>query len=400
MKKFLITNAFGPQNRGDHELLSRLIESIEKNTETEFEISIFTSHPKESQREFGEYTSIKSPFFRPNGLKESLSLLWDSLFWLLACIFPVFSFFLSKARKKKFNMYLESDVLIMCPGGYMYSNGLSLYVNIMNILPYRASKAIKLASPMSIGPFNKKMDYLISKFALSSLDTVFARESYSFHLGENMGLDTRYCHDLAWLACGELMEDKAWSGHYVGTVIDWDFPGLNRSEYRQRYIREYIKAINVLVKESGKPFIIFNQVGNGDGKSLDEILINEIAEKCGDIVMYDNSAMDPTVLKSRMKYSKGVVASRFHSALFSIQVLCPLVSISYQPKAEYILKDIKLEDICFSIESFSGEEIANKLISLSQSSSEFSKILSDAQKKTLISIEQTLFPALRSEYEE
>ncbi|MEG3692850.1 polysaccharide pyruvyl transferase family protein [Vibrio coralliirubri] len=396
MKKFLITNAFGPQNRGDHELLSRLIESIEKNTREEFEISIFTSHPQESQREFGGYTSIKSPFFRPNGILESLTLLWDSLFWFLACFFPMFSFLLTKARKKKFDMYLESDVLIMCPGGYMYSNGLSLYVNIMNILPYRASKAVKLASPMSIGPFTKKLDYLTSKFSLSSLDTVFTRESYSFDLSNNMGLDTRYCHDLAWLASGELLEDRAWSGHYVGTVIDWDFPGLNRKKYRQRYISEYIKAINALVKASGKPFIIYNQVGNGDGTSLDEILISEIVEKCGDNVKYDNSAMDPTVLKSRMKYSKGVVASRFHSALFSIQVLCPLISISYQPKAEYILKDIKLEDICYSIESFTGEEIASKLIYLSQSSSDFSNRLNEAQKTTLTSIEQTLFPALRS----
>ncbi|OOE86968.1 hypothetical protein BZG73_03785 [Salinivibrio siamensis] len=278
----------------------------------------------------------------------------------------------------------------------MYSNGLSLYVNIMNILPYRASKALKLASPMSIGPFTKKLDYLISKFAFSSLDTVFTRESYSFDLSNDMGLNTRYCHDLAWLASGELQEDRSWSGHYIGTVIDWDFPGLNKNEYRQRYIGEYIKAIKILVKESGKPFIIYNQVGNGDGTSLDEILIKEIVDKCGGIVKHDSSAMDPTVLKSRMRYSKGVVASRFHSALFSIQVLCPLISISYQPKAEYILKDIKLEDICYSIDSFTGEDIANKLIYLSQSSSDFSKRLNDAQDKTLTSIEHTLFPVLRS----
>lgn len=398
MKKILITHAFGPQNRGDHELLLQLINILNFKYGDAASIVVFSSYPVESERYFNGVEFHKSPFYRPKGRLEAAIMIWDFIFWVLSSYVSFFSIFLSPKRKRKFEVVMRQDLILMCPGGYMYSNGLSFYVNVVNGLIFRKSSALKVASPMSIGPFFSRKDYFFAKFFFSIMDRVHVRESYSQQVAKKMGLDPIFTHDLAWWEGFEdniYIKDFAWEGSYVATVIDWNYPEVGSfKEYRERYIREYLVAADILCGESGRPLILYNQVGSGDGASRDEILIKEIVERsCGRII-FDATACTPLTLKSRMKSCKGVLASRFHSALFAMQVETPFIAISYQPKAEYILSDLGLELNFRRINDFSGAEVANSLIGLKDKQSEFLSQLRAAKKEAVKNIRDSFFVSI------
>lgn len=385
MKKILITNAFGPQNRGDHELLQQLVQIIRTVYPDKLKIKVFTTYPEESKAVFKGIDFSRSPFHRPADNSGYLLLLWDLFFWVLASYHAGFRQFLSRKRKAGFEDIINADLVVMCPGGYMYSNGLSFYASIVNGIPFRKTAAKKVAAPMSVGPFFSRLDYWLAKRFFRRIDAIHLRESYSIGVVESMGLKPIYTHDLAWW--GDTVnsrEDSSWQGSFVGTVIDWDYPESEaKSHQRKRYIDEYLQAAEILCREnSGKPLILYNQVGSGDGSSRDELLIAELVKKSEGTIVYDNSACTPEILKARMQMSKGVLASRFHSALFAIQVGTPFVAIAYQPKAEYILKDLNLGEYYRSINDFSGAEVASELLRLSYDSKRFKERLALAKSKT------------------
>lgn len=367
--RYVITNAFGPQNRGDHELLQSLV-GVLKDYGRPGSIEVFTTYPEESRAAFSEdVVFYKSPFYRPNSFSELLVLIWDAFFWVISASFPFFSRFLTRNRRDKFSVMRNADMMLLCPGGYLYTNGLSFYVNILNALPYKVCSGVKIASPMSVGPFGKKIDYILAKQIFKHLDLVHARESFSFELVKRMGVEVVETPDLAWWHMEEDSDrsiDCAWDGCFVGTVIDWAYPfSDDANEMRARYEREILKACKLLSERSGgNPVILYNQVGSGDGRSADERLIARLVDRSVGTIVFDPTAVTPDILRERMRGARGLLASRFHSALFAIQTGTPFIAIAYQPKAEYILKDLGLGDLGRLIEFFDGREVAESLIGI------------------------------------
>lgn len=391
MKKVLITHAFGPQNRGDHELLQRLIDIIQVAYPNRASIKVFTTYPEESKAAFSGIDFRRSPFYRPSRAGEYFLLVWDLFFWIISSYLSIFKMFLSKERRQRFEEIVDADIIIMCPGGYMYSNGLSFYVNLINGVPFRKATAKKVSAPMSVGPFFSKVDHLFAKMLFKHVDVIHLRESYSVSVIESMGLKPVFTHDLAWWRDDStaINEDNSWQGYFVGTVIDWDYPDCeSKNSCRNRYIDEYLKAAELLYNEnSGRPLILYNQVGAGDGNSRDELLIAEIVERSEGKIIFDSSACTPEILRARLIMSKGVLASRFHSALFAIQAETPFIAIAYQPKAEYILKDLALSDYCRSINDFLGVDVASELLQLSLNPEQFRKRLAIAKSQTQSNID-------------
>lgn len=390
MHRILITHAFGPQNRGDHELLANLI-AILRSKYPDSVYTVFTTFPTESMPHFPDVRFFKSPFYRPCGFKDWFYTLWDVPIWVLSSYFGWLQIFLSKGRYELAQVQLKQEAIFMSAGGYMYSNGFSFYANILNGLMFRQSNAQIIAAPMSIGPFYSALDRLLAKYFFKNIVRVHVRESYSYQLAETWGLKPTYTHDLAWWNQESIeSEDMTWRHRFVGTVIDWNYPDhLNVQEMRDRYVNEYLKAIAFLFKYSGNQVVLYNQVGGGEGKSADEQLIAEIVSKSCGQAFFDNSALTPRVLKSRLCNCEGVIASRFHSALFAIQAEVPFVSLSYQPKAEFILKDLGLSSHLRYVSNFDGEEVADALVGFSAQRSQLKDSLTLIKKQARLNIEQS-----------
>ncbi len=389
----VITNAFGPQNRGDHELLQKLMGIVEDNVDLRDKISIHTTYPSESTKAFdGRHRFVKSPFYKPRSVSELIALFWDGFIWVISSYLPFLSWALTAARKERFREIISADMVLMCPGGYLYSNGLSFYVNLINVLPVRLSRGKRIISPMSVGPFLTRFDWFVAKYILSQFDAVHVRESYSFGLVSGMGLAATFTPDLAWYEeDSSVSEDLAWAGHFVGTVIDWTYPfSSNPEEMRERYQNELLDAARVLSDAAGgRPLILYNQVGAGDGSSDDERLIERLVDMADGRIVFDNTAVNPEILRARLNSCEGVLASRFHSALFAMQAGCPFVSIAYQPKAEYILKDLGLSEYFRSIDLFDGREVAHLLIEVSGKRKEFASKIAAKRRGAAAMIDES-----------
>lgn len=383
--KILITNAFGPQNRGDHELLESLMSILRAHSVSADSIEVFTTYPDESRAAFSDSIIFhRSPFYRPTSILAAFEAAWDLTFWLASSYFPIFRKLLSPERRARYDSILKADLIIMCPGGYLYSNKLSLYANIVNIFPLKQARGHKVAAPMSIGPFSNWFDKLLTKNGLSALNTIHTRESYSTRLVQSLRLKPIQTPDLAWWTTSDSEaenEDLSWKDHYVGTVIDWNFPlSENPEALRARYENEIIAACRILSSATnGRPVILYNQVGSGAGLSADEKLIKRIVDRSNGAVTFDPTAVTPSVLRRRLKHCEGIIASRFHSALFAIQARAPFISIAYQPKAEFILKDLGLSNHYRLIEDFSGTEAANSLLLLSKNRTTLGARLAECQ---------------------
>lgn len=400
--RILVTHAFGPQNRGDHELLQSLLDILNIAVDGALEIEVFTTYPAESTEAFSnDIKFTRSPFHRPQSFQDSIIAAWDAVFWLLASYVPAFRVFLTPLRRKCYLSIVHADMIVMCPGGYLYSNGLSFYANIVNALPLRISSARKVAAPMSIGPFLSKVDRFLARNLLSSIDKIHTRESFSTRLVESMGLRPISTPDLAWWTKSSdpgAVRDHTWANHFVGTVIDWNYPEVNDpTMLKDRYVTEILQAAKSLQSAAdGRPLILYSQVGAGDGTSLDEKLIQRLVAESNGSVVFDRTAVTPQLLRARLNSCRGVIASRFHSALFSMQARTPFVTLAYQPKAEFILKDMGLSDLCRSISSFDGNEIAEALISLSNDAASFKMRIFDSQAAAKASIERTFYQSLKT----
>lgn len=382
-KKVLITHAFGPDNRGDHELLFKLMQVLKEKYNNEVEFSIFTSFPEKSASVFKDNSInfVKSPISLA-GINKSVgnyTKLFTSLFTYILYYFFNIEFFLNKKQKEKINIIREADVIFYTPGGYLYSNGRSYYANIVNGLLLEKSKASIFFSPMSIGPFYKRFDAYLCKRLLMSASKIFLRETYSYNLVKQMKFNNAHLTtDIAWCMIEEensYISDQ-WENKYVITVIDWDYKNIGNVEfYRNRYLKEIIDCCIYLASDSGQKVILYNQVGSGKGNSRDERLIRKIVSKIPEFAEFEEEELTPDELKARLRKSSGIVASRFHSALFAIQVEIPFIALAYQPKTEYILNDLDLSTHYRQIHSFSGKDVAEYLISVNKTPTAYNSSL-------------------------
>lgn len=363
-KNILISHAFGPDNRGDHEILLKLITVIRSKYGNECFINVFTSFPEKSEIVFNDdkIKFTKSPISLA-GKRKSIKNIIEVIIQLISffCYYIIgFKFFLKGDDKAKMLIIEKADAVFYCPGGYLYSNRFSYYVNIINGILLKKSVCSIIFSPMSIGPFNNSIDRFFVRFLFNRNSIVFLRESYSYDLAKSLNIkNIHLTTDLAWLNASIDSNDLTWKDHFVITIIDWDYNDIGNEVYfKERYFQEILKCCKKLYSLSNNKVVLFNQVGSGKGESSDEILIRKICETIPDMVLFQNEELTPDVLKSRLKSSLGLVASRFHSALFAIQADCKFVALAYQPKAEFILKDLNMSSYCRSIIDFSGEEVA------------------------------------------
>jgi len=217
-----------------------------------------------------------------------------------------------------------------------------------------------------------------------------------------MGVNGILSQDMAWYdsitTIRPSSENQHWREHFVGTVIDWSYPDqADRQFYKNRYKQEIVRACKKLKEASGKPVILYNQVGDGKGKSHDEILIKEICSLSDGTAIFCNEPLTPEILRERLHFAKGVMASRFHSALFSIQAVTPFITLAYQPKASYILKDLDIAELSRSITTFDGEEVAAALIEMDRNRNDFVRRITMAKQEAMDLLDRTFVDQLRLE---
>ncbi|QXC33760.1 polysaccharide pyruvyl transferase family protein [Aeromonas sp. FDAARGOS 1407] len=373
--KIVVSNVFGPLNLGDFELFKKLVNMIESDAA---QITAIAREPELSSYHF------------PN--IEFCEQLGKANTWYLRFIYLFFSFIylfspaltkmvLPKSQYRALMNLRDSDITIACPGGFLEDSTFSFYAHLVQIfLAKKLSKKVVLA-PMSIGPARSRINKFFLKRVLNEIDRIYVRELVSAKLCEELNINYVLSNDLAFELKVESTTQVIKTNRALFTIINWNFPTSDDPVHQlNNYINSLVNAALHLHYQYGFDIGVIQQVAS-DKPAIDRF-VRELAKKNIPVTI-EGDGYTPEKIMNLIASVKVVVASRFHSAIFSLNVKTPVVPISYLPKTSGMLELYNCKDICLDIVDLDSNELVmklNKLLDEPEYYAEVLKRLSSALK--------------------
>ncbi len=279
--------------------------------------------------------------------------------------------------------YLETDLIVSKPGGFLYSSGrgVALLISLYTLaLGWLARKPVYLL-PQSIGPFARRWERWFVSLVLNRLRQVIVREPISLSQLEQCGVRTARCHllpDLAFAFSGASEAAARQWLHDHGFESDSGVPllGMTVINYgaqnrrflgQARYEAACAEAVRFFVKQIGGRAILFPQVCGPSPSQDDRVPARRIAQQLADLdqaLLMVEDPLPPDLLKAVYGKMDLFVGTRMHSNIFALSQGVPALAIGYQHKTQGILQMLGLEQWSISIESLTGQVLQEKLAAL------------------------------------
>lgn len=327
-------------------------------------------HIQRIYEEFGKDTEIimykqtKTYQFIPDeyGICEkdmmiTIPFMIQSILWcLLKSVKIDVRMLLSKKMKSFIKEHEEADIVLSsCGGPYIgdiYFN--HEIVHIMYVLiPEMLGKKVVFAAP-SMGPFKKKIANPLRRKVLNKADKIILRDKVSYDYVNKFIKDINKIH-LAADACfaHEIVEKVSLDEreNIIGfTPLEYKYPSSsNRDAEVEKYKCNIIKLFDELMEEDKELKIqFFPQLYN---KHSDMELINEFRErmKYSDRTIVFSDQLSGPLQQREIGKMKMMIATRYHSAVFSCKMLVPCICIAYEHKAFAMMKSFELTDCTIDI---------------------------------------------------
>ncbi|MDI4238201.1 polysaccharide pyruvyl transferase family protein [Bradyrhizobium sp. Arg237L] len=375
--KYLIVNAFGRSNRGDSVLLDECIEQMRKVDQNAAIMGVLFEGVSSAQAVHPDvdWSERIGNARRFSGLIGRIEQLVYLLVAWLACATGWFRLaqVLPQSQVKTLLSYRTANTVVSAPGGYIHDTNMSYIIALLHIHIGTLLGSKVILAPQSIGPIRSTLGTAITRFVLSRCALICVREGYSREfLVKRLGIASDKIVVAGDSAFWNLQVTKngsevdnvleqiglARDESFVGvTVVDWPFPHQeNVAEYRARYEQSLVKVLGSLYREHGLRTVIFNQV------ATDLDLAHRVAARSGAHVLVHKTETEPEILRAAIGRARIFVGTRFHSCIFAMMEARPLTAISYLPKTEFIMKDLRLEDRVIDIDSISPELLSRLVI--------------------------------------
>ena len=119
----------------------------------------------------------------------------------------------------------------------------------------------------------------------------------------------------------------------------------------KNYLILLCKFYNNIIKTYDKDLIVLKQIENYGEDIGDDQIFSDIKKLklLSNRVKFIEEVLDPYQMKFIISKSHGFIGSRMHSNIFALEKGIPLLAISYQPKTEFIMKSLGLEDFFVDI---------------------------------------------------
>ena len=185
MKAIVITNVWGPYNRGDAALVEALVAEIRKTLrDVPHRISGMATY-WELQRQHIPDVEWKGALIysryhdKPRRRAERLLRTAAMIPYVLLGDSPLTRIFLSARQKEACDLLKSADLVLTAPGGFILDAHLNVISMLLEIIIPKIHGKKVLLSPQSIGPIRSRiLKYLVSK-ALDGCDTICLREPIS-----------------------------------------------------------------------------------------------------------------------------------------------------------------------------------------------------------------------------
>ncbi len=419
---FLINSVYSYKNRGDSaivEATGRYIQSICPSAQ----IGLLSSYWKENEHYYESLGWSSLPLIWDIPLNENKRRrLLNSIPSFLSLISSPIKCLPRTNPIVKF--YHDATAIIDVGGGTLFSSKkyrlqLSFYQHLLSLWVARVYGKPVIISPQSIGPFYYSLDKLAARLVLSKLTTVMAREPITSNLLSSMGVKHLLVPDIAFLGnfiispsesvqhiIAKLRRERQ-SRLCIGvTVLDWQWAKLGSdSDSIKHYLEQLCTALEMLAKVSDLQVCIFQQVARGVdhddsvvSTDFASLLQNRFANT--NSVVYDardeTSGLSPSDLSHIYGAMDLFIASRLHSAIFSLLQGIPSISLAYQPKARGTYEMLGLYDWVFDIDAFQSNNLYLRCLDIlanpQQSKLRVAHFINQTKQKVTCALDQALRP--------
>ncbi|MGN5478236.1 polysaccharide pyruvyl transferase family protein [Cupriavidus basilensis] len=275
-------------------------------------------------------------------------------------------------QQKTLNAMRECHVVVSAPGGYIHDTNFAYIIALFHIeLATRLRKAVVLG-PQSIGPLHGRFARWLASRVLARVSHLCPRESYSanflvrelgipdrqvYRTGDSAFWNDRVEEDDAVIA-PELRRLGLDDGKPVlgMTVVGWTFPRhAHPGAAYDSYVSAVAEIADRMASKHGVLPIIFNQVS----EDLPTALL--VKKRAKTQIVIDEKSHEPWILRALIRRSTIFLGTRFHSCIFSMMAGRPTFAISYLPKTEYIMSDLRLGNRATPIDDVEVERVVERL---------------------------------------
>lgn len=359
--KVIITNQHC-DNRGDESATIGLIKQIRSNYGEDTEINMF--------RQTKSYTFIPEEY---NITEHDMSL--NPLFLGQLCLWCLWKSIgldtralCIKSVKSFLKMHEEADIVFSSCGGPYIGD---IYINheILHILyvlvPELLNKPVAFSAP-SMGPFKKRFMNPLRRSVLKKAALIVLRDSVSFDYVNKfmpqckdkifLAADACFAHELDSVVAPENRRNT------IGfTPLSYKYPNSSNPEREtENYISSLVKFFDELMDQDKTLNVeFFPQLYN---KHSDIPLIEKFISrmKYPDRTIIFSDKKSGVLQQQEIANMKMMVATRYHSAVFSCKMLVPCLCIAYEHKAFAMMKSFGLDDYTIDINNVSYDLLSEK----------------------------------------
>lgn len=386
--RILLINVHSSCNAGDAALTAVTLKQLQEN----FQDARITLSMDDPDSHIGSEEVVASPFLFVKNHRLGGKGEWKvgGLFWLIPGTFlailsgrltgrPLF-ILTPRAWREMITAYLEADLVVSKPGGFLYSSGrgitllLSLYTMLLALW---AGKPLYLY-PQSIGPFRRKWECWLLRRTLNRARWVMVREEISLAQLKACGVAPDRCRLLpdvafafqaaplaeALAAQPELAPLLADQRPRLGiTAINWAaqnpiFQG------QESYEAACAAAVRLFVEKYHGRVFFFPQVWGPFEMQDDRVSAARIAGRLQDLrhsITLIQEPLPPEYLKPLYSRMDLFIGSRMHSNIFALSEGVPVIAIGYQPKTAGIMQMAGLTEWLLPIQQIDAETLCSRL---------------------------------------
>ncbi len=384
----LIVNVHSVRNAGDDALLQAAIQQLR----TQFADATFTLAMNDPLGYTGDEQVVDSliHWFRRADFQGPIwqAWRWWAMPWRLLQLGAsagwyrwtgqAMSWGLSAAQHDLLKAYGAADLVVSCPGGYLYSTGklgLWLLVTLLT-LAYGVwlGKPVYLL-PQTIGPIQNGWERWLLRRLLPHMRQIYVRDDYSRQVLQASGVEHGQIVLTPDLAFGFQTPDQNAGAallHELGidltndqpllgvTLINW---GALETAFQGQaaYEAAVAQAIRTFLGNHGGRAILFAQVRGPRAIEDDRVparRVQTLLQDLGQQVVVVEQEVTTAQLKAAYAYMTIFMGSRLHSNIFALTGGVPVIAIAYLPKTRGVMGMLGLTQWVVDINQVDGVALA------------------------------------------
>jgi len=382
-KNIIISHVYSSDNKGDAALVSVLIHDLRRK----FKGANITILRLESVKRNSKFEGVPEKpsfmYYVANKYHNPLAKLGYALYMMSATLLWATwyrhtgrSLYLPVHLREVAKLYQQADLIVPVGGGYLRSRkGLAMRFNVPLLLHpllfgYLLRKPTVLYS-QSVGPFQNRLEKLMVAFVLKRMTLILLREDTSVALLANLGVTSNVTRavDSGFLlrSSKEIDIRKRYDIPADRLLVGVTVRSWLKDEAQTAYEKAVANSLDTLVETAKAHIVFIPQVtaAKGDDDRLVSSRVYDFMHHKEEAILVDD-VPDHHRIKALYNDLDILLGTRFHSVIFSLTSLVPVLAIEYEHKTSGIMRDLKLENWVIKIEEVTSENLTKKLQELVQ----------------------------------